>query len=406
MITSGKEANMQETDVAIIGGGLAGATAAAMLGRAGISTVLIDPHPVYPPDLRCEKLDGSQVDILRKTGLADLVLPAATYDGNVRDGSVWIARLGRLIDKRPGDQHGILYDDLVNTVRRTIPPTVDFITAKATSISTSAERQQIALSNGNTLSARLIVLANGLNIGLRHLLGIERIVTSPCHSITVAFDLKPRRGPAFDFGAMTYYPESAAAQMAYLTLFPIGTSMRANLMVYRTMDDPWLRDMRRDPEQSLLQLMPHLRRLTGDFDVVGPIKIRPADLYVTEGHRQPGIVLVGDAFATSCPAAGTGTGKVFTDVERLCNVHIPNWLASDGMAATKIAEFYDDPVKRACDEASTAKAYQLRSISTDTGWAGHAQRWARFFVRAAIGTMRQLRTTLTARPLQQSRPGV
>lgn len=48
---------MQQTDIAIIGGGLAGSTAAAMLGHAGISTLLIDPHKVYPPDFRCEKLD-------------------------------------------------------------------------------------------------------------------------------------------------------------------------------------------------------------------------------------------------------------------------------------------------------------------------------------------------------------
>ena len=47
---------MRYTDIAIIGGGLAGSTAAAMLGRAGIPAVLIDPHTVYPPDFRCEKL--------------------------------------------------------------------------------------------------------------------------------------------------------------------------------------------------------------------------------------------------------------------------------------------------------------------------------------------------------------
>jgi flavin-dependent dehydrogenase len=32
------------TDIAIIGGGLAGSTAVATLGRAGIPAVLIDPH--------------------------------------------------------------------------------------------------------------------------------------------------------------------------------------------------------------------------------------------------------------------------------------------------------------------------------------------------------------------------
>ena len=50
---------MRYTDVAIVGGGLAGSTAAAMLGRAGISAVLIDPHVTYPPELRCEKLGGN-----------------------------------------------------------------------------------------------------------------------------------------------------------------------------------------------------------------------------------------------------------------------------------------------------------------------------------------------------------
>ena len=58
------------------------------------------------------------------------------------------------------------------------------------------------------------------------------------------------------------------------------------------------------------------------------------------------MVLIGDAFSTSCPAAGTGTGKVFTDVERLCNVYIPRWFATPGMGAEKIAAFYDDPVRR------------------------------------------------------------
>ena len=125
--------------------------------------------------------------------------------------------------------------------------------------------------------------------------------------------------------------------------------MRANLFAYRACDDPWLREMRRAPAATLNASMPRLRRITGEFAVAGDVKIRPADLYVTQGHRQAGVVLVGDAFETTCPVTGTGTDKVFTDVERLCNVHIPAWLASDGMDESKIAAFYDDPVKNACD---------------------------------------------------------
>jgi 2-polyprenyl-6-methoxyphenol hydroxylase-like FAD-dependent oxidoreductase len=382
---------MRYTDIAIVGGGLAGSTAAAMLGRAGIPAILIDPHPVYPPDLRCEKLDGGQVDILRKTGLAEAVLRAATHDGRV-----WIARFGYLLDKKPSDQHGILYDTLVNTTRAEIPLTVPTIHAKATAISTSAERQKIVLSNGDEISARLAVLANGLNVGLRHSLGIERRVISACHSITVGCDFTPMGRPAFDFPALTYYPERSRHRMAYLTLFPIGNVMRANLLVYRGMDDPWFRQLRQAPEQTFLAMMPGLRRIAGKFKITGPIKIRPADLYESSGHLQPGLVLAGDAFATSCPAAGTGTGKVFTDVERLCNHYIPDWLSTDGMDTDKIAAFYDDPVKRACDAASTAKAYHLRSLSTANGVSWQARRWARFVARSGEGLVRQVRDRLAA----------
>lgn len=381
---------MRQTDIAIVGGGLAGSTAAAMLGRAGIPTILIDPHKVYPPDFRCEKLDGDQVDILRKTGLLDEVLRATTRDV----GGAWVARFGRLIDKRPSDQNGIFYDALVNTMRSIVPSNVDFVEAKATAIKTSAALQTVTLSNGEEISARLVVLSNGLNIGLRHTLGIERDVISPCHSITIGFNLAPVGREKFDFPALSYFPETLAAQMAYLTLFPIGEVMRANLMVYRTMDDPWLRRMRRTPEQALHEIMPQLHTLTGACKVEGDIKIRPADLYVTKGHRQSGIVLVGDAFATSCPAAGTGTGKVFMDVERLCNSYIPHWLASDGMNADKISQFYDDAQKCANDTQSFREAFDLRSMSIDTGMMWHARRWIRFTARLGLGLLRHLRETM------------
>jgi len=66
------------------------------------------------------------------------------------------------------------------------------------------------------------------------------------------------------------------------------------------------------------------------------------DLANVEGHLQPGIVLIGDAFQTSCPAAGTGVSRLLVDVERLCTVHLPGWLKTDGMGTEKIATFYSD----------------------------------------------------------------
>ena len=105
-----------------------------------------------------------------------------------------------------------------------------------------------------------------------------------------------------------------------------GTSVKADRRVRRTRD----------------RLGQALRKLMEE---------RPLEkISVRDVIARAGVVLVGDAFASTCPVAGTGTDKVFTDVTQLCNVHIPAWLASEGMGEDKIAAFYDDPIKKACDE--------------------------------------------------------
>jgi 2-polyprenyl-6-methoxyphenol hydroxylase-like FAD-dependent oxidoreductase len=388
---------MHKTDVAIVGGGLAGSLTAAMLGRAGIECALIDPRETYPKDFRCEKLDGPQTALLQKTGLGEAVRRVSTFDGGC-----WMARFGRVIEKRPGDQQGIFYADLVNTIRAEIPPGVRFIQSKARSIAAGADRRTVTLAGGEPVDARLVVLANGLSVSLRASLNLKREILSPCHSIAIGFSIKPARRRRFGFPALTYYAEGPAAKAALITLFPIGAALRANLFVYRNFDDPWLQQMRADPQATLFALMPNLRPLLGDFLVEGRVEIRPIDLYVTHGHRQPGVVLVGDAFATSCPAAGTGARKVLSDVERLCNHHVKRWLATPGMDAAKIAAFYDDPVKRACDEFAAERAAGLKALSLDTSIAGQAHRLARFVAQAGRGALRSaLRAAGTSHP-----PGV
>jgi 2-polyprenyl-6-methoxyphenol hydroxylase-like FAD-dependent oxidoreductase len=401
--TSGPDAagKTHDTDVVIIGGGLAGSLAAAMLGRAGIDAVLIDPHTEYPPDFRCEKLDGDQVALLRKTGLGDAVLRATTPDREA-----WVARFGRLVDKRPGDQQGIYYAPLVNTVRAEIPPRTKFIHAKATALSTSADRQTVTTSIGDSVRARLIVLANGLNIGLRDTLGLKREILSKCHSVSIGFDMEPVGRRQFEFPALTYYAERPGDRAALITMFPIGQVMRANLFVYRDMDDPWLHTMRTQPQQTLFALMPRLRDMVGEFSVNGQVKIRPVDLYATRGHLQPGIVLVGDAFGTSCPASGTGARKVLNDVERLCNVHVPRWLATPGMGVEKISAFYDDPVKRACDRFSLGKAYGLKAFSVDPGLWWTIRRRVKFLAHYARGALRRLQPRLESDSTRPSLPAV
>jgi len=315
-----------------------------------------------------------------------------------QDGENWIARFGYLLDKRPSRQFGLMYDSLVNAIRAEIPPDVERLYAKVTAVATSPERQKLTLSDGETISARLVVLANGLNVGLRRSLGIERHVVSACHSISIGFDIAPVGRAAFDFPALTYFSERPNDCIPYITLFPVENRMRANLFAYREADDPWIRQFRHMPVETLNASLPRLRRIVGEFETRGDIKVRPADLAVSTNYLQPGVVLAGDAFETTCPVTGTGTDKVFTDVERLCNVHIPAWLATEGMGVDKIAAYYDDPVKRECDSWSAAKAVNFRALSIERELYWSAQRWARFLAWLGEGLLRRMRKQLTAGP--------
>lgn len=375
---------MHDTQVAIVGGGLAGSLAAAMLGRDGVDVVFIDPNKQYPAEFRCEKLDGDQMAILRRTGLADAVLTNSTHDREA-----WVARYGRIVEKRPGDQQGIFYASLVNTVRAEIPTNVRHIEAKATGITTSVDRQTVTLSNGEEVRARLVILANGLSLSLRDALKLGRETVSKCHSISIGFNMKPLGRETFPFPALTYYSETPANRAALITMFPIGEAMRANLFVYRDMDDPWLKAFRTAPKETLLAMMPSLAGLAGDFAVDGFVQIRPVDLYVSTGHEQDGIVLVGDAFSTSCPAAGTGARKALNDVERLCNHYVRAWLETPGMGRQKVAQFYADPVKRACDDFAKDKAFQLKSFSLDPSLTWNLRRWGKFFAQSGRWALRE-----------------
>jgi hypothetical protein len=105
------------------------------------------------------------------------------------------------------------------------------------------------------------------------------------------------------------------------------------------------------------------------------VQVRVNDLHGVENHVRDGVVLIGDAFQTSCPAAGTGITRLLTDIERLL-VHVPGWLSTPGMGAAKIAAFYADPDKSACDAHALHVANYMRAAATEGGlrWNLHRRR--------------------------------
>jgi 2-polyprenyl-6-methoxyphenol hydroxylase-like FAD-dependent oxidoreductase len=352
----GEGCPVRETEVAIVGAGLAGSLAATMLGRAGHAVTLIDPFDSCRPDFRCEKLEAPHVDALRRAGVLDEVLTAAhRYRG------IWVARLGRLAEIKPSVEYGIEYSALVNRLRSLVPPNVAFVQSKVADVARSDERQTLTLLSGETISARLVIAANGLMPGVA---GARREI-SRCHSVSIGFDVET--SARLPFAALTYFGETPAARVAYFTLFPLESGWRVNLFVYRELNDPWLKRLRDDPAATMADAMPGLAQFTGTLRVKGAMKIRPVDLVATDKLPQPGVALVGDAFSTACPVSGTGAVKALVDAERLCSRYVPAWLATPGMGAAKIAQYYADPDKRRSDAQSLNTSLFARRTALGEG---------------------------------------
>ena len=364
---------MQHVDVAVIGAGSAGSLSAAMLGRAGYRTCLIDAAPKFGTEFRCEKLEASHIGALRRAGFLDNVVPSGErYD------TIWIARQGHLVERRPRTEYGIDYATLVNTMRDMVPNSVERRTGKVVGISPGAARSTVHFFDGTELTARLVIVATGLNASLFSGLGMERKVISANHSISAGFDIAPVGRDRFPFDALTYFGEHPDHKVSYLTLFPMNGRCRANLFVYRDKTDPWLSSLRHDPVAAIHEVLPRLRLLTGDFEVLDTPRLRPVDLVDTVGVQAPGIVLIGDAYATACPVSGTGAAKALVDAERLCSVYAPRWLERDQIVESDIETFYRDPEKVSSDRHSRDLSLFAKRLALEPGLGWTTYRWLRF----------------------------
>ncbi|WP_407113056.1 FAD-dependent oxidoreductase [Bradyrhizobium sp. LMG 9283] len=353
------------SDIAIVGGGLAGSLAAAVLARAGHRVALVDKRAVYPDEFRVEKIGGHQLQLLRKLGfLSALDGVACRYDRvlNIREGKV--------VDVSVGQAYGFPYADLIAMARSQIPDPSNLIVDEVTAINSSDDVQHLELASGRRVTARLVVLATGMAGVLGYKLGIRRRVLAERHSVSFGFTIARKDGSPFDFEALTCYGERTADGIDYLSLFPVRAGMRANLFMFRDPTDPIMRELRREPEATVLRLLPGLQSYLGDFRVTDRVQNWVMDLTVVEGHLQPGVVLIGDAFQTNCPAAGTGVARLLVDVDRLCTEYVPRWLMTAGMGREKISQFYSDRDKIAADQQSLkmARFRQALTSRNDIGW--------------------------------------
>jgi 2-polyprenyl-6-methoxyphenol hydroxylase-like FAD-dependent oxidoreductase len=359
--------------VVIVGGGMAGSLLALVLGRAGLSVKLIDLKREPAPAFRNEKLGIDQIERLRRLGVLACFQEAcwgqAPADGETPPPG-----------KSPLKDCGARYDRWIERLRAAWPPEVEFIEGKVSDVSTSSDTQAAILSSGERIEGRLLVIATGRGERLRNSLNMSRQLLSARHSICIGFSLAPPTGDTAR--PANIVTAKFGSRHAYVTFFPMLDEIRVNMFSYRELDDPWVAAVRKAPLEVLAQDFPAAAAALAGLKIVRPPEIRSTDLYASEGHVQPGVVLLGDAFHAPCPASGTGMTRILNDVERLVDAHLPQWLETPGMGADKIAAFYADPLKLAVDKSSLHASIMGRRSATDRSLYGR--------VRRTVGKLKRL----------------
>jgi 2-polyprenyl-6-methoxyphenol hydroxylase-like FAD-dependent oxidoreductase len=385
-------------DVVIVGAGLAGVTLAAVLGQQGRRVIVVDPRSSCPPLFRAEKIERHQVRLLRKFGLLEHLRPYAARVREVRAGFD-----GRIFKTTPIEQYGIKHADMVNALREQTPAGVDFRQSRVEHIAHSGHVQRVRLNGGEELTCRLVVLACGVSDGLLANLGLSRRVVQRDQSLGFGFNIAASAAQPFDFDALTYYSFSPSTRIDYLTLFKFRETMRANLFTFRSASDPWVREFIQNPDRTLRRDLPKLSRLIGNYRVTSDVESGKVDLYKVNEPNLAGVVMIGDAFQSACPAMGMGLDKVLTDVDVLSEC-IPQWLASPGMSERKLAGFYEHPRKHTTDSQALQGAQDHRRLVTDQSvrWRVHRKLvHLKWHLLGAVHPLRQFRIPALGVPVSQ-----
>lgn len=341
--------------VMIVGAGIAGSLLALVLGRKGHRVTVFDPQRQPAQVFRNEKLGHEQIALLTKLGVLDCFKAGCWPEPSHPHAYPEDARPS-LVDC--GAHHHVW----LSAVRDAWPANVRFVEDVVARVETSPEQQMVETRSGERFTDRLVVVASGRMTQLDEGLGITRRSLSPGHSVCLGFSVAPDQPIPAEVIEATH-----GTGIGYVSVFPMPGETRVNVFSYRALTDPWTRRMSKDPLGALAEMAPAAAKLLDGVKVVRRCEVRGTDLYETDGHIQPGLLLIGDAYHAPCPASGTGMLRILNDIDVLVSRHLDDWMATPGMGGGKILGFYTDPLKRNLDNSSLRSSYRNRGRVVGTG---------------------------------------
>lgn len=346
MSTATQEASIRRRapalDVAVVGGGMVGATAALALARAGFSTALLEARAPTAwnvsdeVDLRVVGLAPSSLALLDDLGVWTSICDARA--GPYAHMHVWDAESGAAIDfDAASEGHDLLGHIVENNlvqwtlwqaleaagVRRLCPAEVKGFEARE-------DRIQLELADGETLAAGLLVAADGAASPLRQLAGIG----------TRGHDYAQRAVVAH---VRTERPHQNTAWQRFLSSGPLALLPLADgrsSLVWSLPEAEAQRVLALDDQAFLDELGFASDFRLGRIISTTPRAAFPLKLQLAERYQADRFVLLGDAAHTVHPLAGQGVNLGFRDVTELRDTLVAARAAGRDIGAAHVLRRY------------------------------------------------------------------
>lgn len=329
-------------DVVVVGGGMVGAATALALGRAGFATALVETREPAPwqreheVDLRVVGLAASSIRLLDELGVWPSIRDAraCAYERMY----VWDAASGAAIDFDAGHEGlaalgYIVENALVQSalwqaldgagVQRVCPAEVAGFEARE-------DRVDVALADGRTLAARLLVAADGAGSPLRTLAGID----------TRGRDYAQRGVVAH---VATERPHEHTAWQRFLPGGPLALLPLADgrsSIVWSLPEEEAARMLALDDAAFRDALGVAIDFRLGRITGCSARAAFPLRLQLAERYDAPRFVLLGDAAHAVHPLAGQGVNLGLRDVIELRDTLLDARSAGRDIAAPHVLRRY------------------------------------------------------------------